>query len=104
MKKPRKNEIIPTPGAIAVLSTMSTIVIPLLSNFGRLDIYRGFGRSELAGSIFIIISLLMPIFVKKYRKEFWSKKGLIIFIVALAINLPIGIYSIINHYNLYGLV
>lgn len=104
MKKPRKNKITHSPGAIAAASTLSTIVIPLLSNFGRLDIYRGFGRSELAGSIFIIISLLIPIFVKKYRKEFWSKKGLIIFIVALAINLPIGIFGIINHYNLYGLV
>lgn len=104
MKKPRKNKITHSPGAIAAASTLSTFVGSLGSNFGRLDIYRGFGRTELAGSIFIIISLLMPIFAKKYRKEFWSKKGLIIFIIALAINLPIGIHSIVNHYNLNGLV
>lgn len=74
MKKSRKNKVTHSPGAIAAVSTLSTFVGSLGSNFGRLDIYRGFGRTELAGSIFIILSLLMPIFAKNIVKNFGRKK------------------------------
>lgn len=102
MKIQRNNEL--NPASVAVLSTTITLITSLFYNFGRVESRNGIFRGESTGTIILIFVLLIPIFFKSYRKELWSKRGLIILHVALAINLPIAIYPAINRYNLYGLV
>ena len=92
-----------SPLALAIVATILTLLDAIFSDFGRARlIYRGFGRGELCGTAFIIGFLVVTIFYKGYRQYVWTKKGLITLFVALAINLAIAIYCIINHYNLYG--
>lgn len=44
----------------------------------------------------IIGFLIIPIFVKEQRKIFWTKKGLLIMLISIIINLPFAIISIKN--------
>ena len=92
------------PISIAIGSTILTLISSIFSNFGNIYYRNDFGRGELSGSFFIIIFLILPIFFKGYRKYIWTKKGFITLFIALAINLPIGIYCAINRYNLFGVI
>ncbi len=93
-----------SPNAIAVVSTILTLINAIFSNFGRIYFPNHFGRGELNGSVIIVMFLVLPIFFKGYREYIWTKKGLITLLIALAINLPIGIYCTINRYNLFGVI
>lgn len=90
------------PIIIAVASIILTLLCAIFSGFGKMDYGTGFGRGVMSGSVFVIGFLVLPIFFKGYRKYLWRKKSLIILFIALAINLPIGIYCLINQYNVVG--
>lgn len=92
------------PITIAIGSTVLTLINSLFSDFGNIYFRNHFGRGELSGSFLIIIFLLLPVFYKGYREYVWTKKGLIILFIALAINLSIGIYCTVNRYNLFGVI
>lgn len=85
---------------IAIVSTCATLLTTITSNFGRKDLYYENANFPIIGTFIIVMFLIFPVFFKGYREYIWTKKGLIILFVALAINLPIGIYCILNHYNM----
>lgn len=89
---------------IAIGATLATAFTTITSDFGRKDLYYQHGNFPIIGTFIIVMFLVLPIFFKGYREYIWTKKGLITLLVALAINLPIGVYCIINHYNLFGII
>ncbi len=89
---------------IAIVSTFATILTTITSDFGRKDLYYEHANFPIVGTFIIIMFLALPIFFKGYREYIWTKKGLITLFIALAINLPIGIYCTINRYNLFGVI
>ena len=92
------------PIQIAIGATALTLISSIFSDFGNIRTSNNFGQGELNGSVFLIGILVIPIFMKGYRKYVWKKKGLIILIIALIINLSIGIYSTVNRYNNFGVL
>lgn len=91
------------PLMIAVTATIITLIEAITSGFGTLKVpSRGFGRGVLNGTVLLITFLIMTVIYKGYRKYVWTKKGLITLFVALAINLAIGVYCLINQYELNG--
>ena len=92
-----------SPLMIAITATIITLIEAVASGFGTVKIPSGgFGRGVLNGTVFLITFLIITVFYKGYRKYVWTKKGLITLFVALAINLVIGVYCLINKYKLYG--
>ncbi len=87
------------PISISIIATIVTIVDALITNFGTIRVYR---TSNFGGTIILIMFSLLPLFFEGYREHIWTKKGIITLLIALAINLPIGIYCTINRYNLFG--
>lgn len=104
MSNNKDSEIIIKPVSIAVLSVILTLINSFFSKFGTVFLPNNFGRGEMIGVFISLTFLLLPVFIKKYRKYIWTKNGLITLFVALAINLPIGIYCAINRYNLFGVI
>lgn len=90
------------PIKIAIASIILTLISAIFSNFGKMDYGTEFGRGVMSGSFFVIGFLILPMFVKGYRKYLWTKKSLIILFIALVINLPIGIFCLINQHNVVG--
>lgn len=90
------------PFHMAIVATLATLLTAITSDFGRQDFSYEHGTFPIVGTMLIIIFLLLPIFFKGYRKYIWTKKGLITLFIALIINLPIGIYCTVNHFNIYG--
>lgn len=90
--------------SIAIGSTILTLISSIFSDFGNIYYRNHFGLGELSGSFFIVVFLLLPVFFSGYREYIWTKKGLITLLIALVINLPIGIYCTLNRYNLFGVI
>ena len=79
---------------VLVLSLAESIGGSLASEFGPRS---GSTKAGTGGIVITIIGfLIVPIFVKKQRKMFWTKKGLLIMLISIIINLPFAIISIKN--------
>lgn len=103
MKKSRNKDEI-NPLEIAVTATISTLICAFFSHFGTIYFRNTFGRGPLIGSFLTGFALIYPLFFKKYRKQVWTKSGLLILIPAFCINTAIGIYCSINRYKLFGVI
>lgn len=74
-------------------STFSSVLGTAVTNFGKNYWHTAAGES---GVILIIFFLILSIFSKELRKTFWTKKGLLIILIAMVINLPFAIISLYN--------
>ena len=82
------------PVTLLLISLTASISCSIATNFStRVASMKG-GE----GGLFITIIgfLIITIFVKKQRKMFWTKKGLLIMLISIIINLPFAIISIKN--------
>lgn len=82
------------PVTLLLMSLTASISCSIATNFStRVTSMKG-GE----GGLFITIIgfLIIPIFVKEQRKIFWTKKGLLIMLISIIINLPFAIISIKN--------
>lgn len=79
---------------VLVLSLAESVGGSLASEFGTRS---GSTKAGTGGLVITIIGfLIITIFVKKQRKMFWTKKGLLIMLISIIINLPFAIISIKN--------
>lgn len=91
----KKDEM--TPEFVIIFSIFASVTGLICSDFGRGFVgYSGAGET---GLFIVIIALISPIFIKKFRKTLWSKKGLLLLSLALLINLPLAIISLKNEYG-----
>lgn len=104
MKKDKKSNYDVQPLSVAIGSTILTLINSIFSDFGNIYYRNKFGRGEMIGTFIVVTFLLLPLFLKEYREYIWTKKGLITLFIALAINLPIGVYCTINRHNLFGVI
>lgn len=86
------------PAQILIISVIISLIGSIITDFGRANVYNQ--DSGVGGTIFVVSVLVLPVFFKKQRKYAWSRKGLLTLIIALVINLPFAIVSIMNHYHL----
>lgn len=79
---------------VLVLSLTASISCSIATNFSTRVTSMAGGE----GGLFMTIIgfLIIPIFVKEHRKIFWTKKGLLIMLISIIINLPFAIISIKN--------
>lgn len=79
---------------VLVLSLAESIGGSLASEFGTRS---GSTKAGTGGLVITIVGfLIVPIFVKKQRKMFWTKRSILIMLVAIVINLPFAIISLYN--------
>lgn len=79
---------------VLVLSLAESVGGSLASEFGTRS---GSTKAGTGGLVITIIGfLIITIFVKEQRKIFWTKKGLLIMLISIIINLPFAIISIKN--------
>lgn len=83
---------------ILIISVIISLIGSITTDFGRADVYNQ--DSGVGGTVFVIGALILPAFFKEQRESAWSRNGLLILIIALIINLPFAIISIMNHYSL----
>ena len=76
------------PETITTAATIITLANVFSSNFGRKEYYGPYDSID-GGIIMIVFVMIYPLFVKGFRKNFWSKKGLRTFIIALIVNVVI---------------
>ena len=82
------------PVTLLLISLAESIGGSLASEFGTRS---GSTKVGTGGLVITIVGfLIVPIFVKKQRKMFWTKKGLLIMLISIIINLPFAIISIKN--------
>ncbi len=62
------------PLQVAIGSIIVTLVTSISSDFGNADIRYRHGDSPICGTFLIFAILIIPAFVKEYRKEVWTKK------------------------------
>lgn len=86
------------PAQILIISVIISLIGSIITDFGRANVYNQ--DSGVGGTIFVVSVLVLPVFFKEQRKYAWSRKGLLTLIIALVINLPFAIVSIMNHYHL----
>lgn len=79
---------------VLVLSLTASISCSIATNFSTRVASMAGGE----GGLFMTIIgfLIIPIFVKEQRKMFWTKKGILIMLISIIINLPFAIISIKN--------
>lgn len=82
------------PIILLFFSVFSSVLGTAVTDFGKN--YRHTAAGESGVILIIFFSLILPIFSKGLRKTFWTKKGLLIMLVAIVINLPFAIISIKN--------
>lgn len=87
-----------SPIGVTIISLCCSLMGSLTTNFGRIHTSRNVAGE--AGIICIIFALVLPIFVKEFRKSFWNKKALLILLIAFIINLPFAVISIKNEYGI----
>ena len=85
------------PAQILIISVIISLIGSIITDFGRSNVYNQ--DSGVGGTIFVVSVLVLPVFLKEQRKYAWSRKGLLTLIIALVINLPFAIVSLVNHYN-----
>lgn len=85
------------PVHVLIISVIFSLIGSIITDFGRANVYNQ--DSGVGGTIFVVGVLILPVFFKEQRKYAWSRKGIIILITALVINLPFAIISIMNHYS-----
>lgn len=72
---------------ICVIALGCVILDVITERFGTYPHYSsgGFSHMEMVGVLFPSIALIVPIFEKKYRKNFWSKTNLIMLFTVLTV-------------------
>ena len=75
-------------------STFTSVLGTVVTNFGKNFWHTAAGDSGVI--LIVFFSLILPIFSKGLRKIFWTKKGILIMLVAIVINLPFAIISLYN--------
>ena len=82
------------PVTLLLISLAESIGGSLASEFGTRS---GSTKVGTGGLVITIIGfLIVPIFVKKQRKMFWTKRSILIMLISIIINLPFAIISIKN--------
>ena len=82
------------PIILLFFSVFTSVLGTAVTDFGKNYRHTAAGES---GVILIVFSfLILPIFSKEQRKIFWTKKGLLIMLISIIINLPFAIISIKN--------
>lgn len=82
------------PVTLLLMSLTASISCSIATNFStRVASMKG-GEGGLV--ITIVGFLIVPIFVKKQRKMFWTKRSILIMLISIIINLPFAIISTKN--------
>lgn len=82
------------PIILLFFSVFTSVLGTAVTDFGKNYRHTAAGES---GVILIVFSfLILPIFSKGLRKTFWTKKGILIMLISIIINLPFAIISIKN--------
>ena len=88
-----------TPERIAVGGVAYTVILSLRTAFGN---FTDFPKNsfyfcpEEIGILIIIEFMILPLFFKKLRKKFWSKKGIIIMLGGILVSIPLVVRCLIN--------
>lgn len=82
------------PIILLFFSIFTSVLGTAVTDFGKNYRHTAAGESGLI--LIVFFSLILPIFSKGLRKIFWTKKGILIMLVAIVINLPFAIISLYN--------
>lgn len=92
-----------TPNGPLILCGLGFIGVVLelfTQNFGTFPHYGSgpFANPELTGVIFPVFALIIPLFFKKFRKNFWTKRNIAVITITLAVNIILIIVLYANKY------
>lgn len=82
------------PIILLFFSIFTSVLGTAVTDFGKN--YRHTAAGESGVILIVFFYLILPIFSKGLRKTFWTKKGILIMLVAIVINLPFAIISLYN--------
>lgn len=82
------------PIILLFFSIFTSVLGTAVTDFGKN--YRHTAAGESGVILIVFFYLILPIFSKGLRKTFWTKKGILIMLISIIINLPFAIISIKN--------
>lgn len=90
MKNSKESHFTDSVPKMLLLATVCVIIDVVYDKFGTFSFFSKGGKyhnMELMGIFIPLLILILPIFVKKFRKEFWSKRNLMLTFAVLIISI-----------------
>ncbi len=91
------------PKQLCGASILFVLIKLFITDFGNSPVQSGgrYRSAEIIGVLLPLMVLIIPIFIKKFRSNYWTKENIIITFIFLFINSFLLVFMKYNAYNYY---